>query len=83
MAGGFSCVIILYSDFFAHAEYESMSVEYPQYDDNLNVVMRREWVPGLLVGGGIFNSFGSRGGLNLACCTILHTIIFVLHMVAL
>jgi hypothetical protein len=51
--------------FFAHAEYESMSVDYPQYDDNFNVVVRREWVPGLMVGGGVFNSLGNRGGLNL------------------
>ncbi|MFZ6663919.1 hypothetical protein [Peijinzhouia sedimentorum] len=58
--------------FFAHAEYESMSVEYPQYDDNLNVVVRREWVPGLLVGGGIFNGFGERGGMNL---TVLYNLV--------
>jgi len=52
--------------FFAHAEYESMSVEYPQYDDNFNIVTRREWVPGLFVGGGMFNAFGPRGGMNFA-----------------
>ncbi len=57
--------------FFAHGEYESMSVEYPQFDDNFNVVVRREWVPGLLIGGGIFNAIGPRGGINM---TVLYNL---------
>jgi hypothetical protein len=47
--------------FFAHAEYESLNAEFVQ-----NEQLVRNWVPGLFVGGGIFQPIGSRSGVTLS-----------------
>ncbi|MDN5205126.1 hypothetical protein QQ008_27310 [Fulvivirgaceae bacterium BMA10] len=47
--------------FFAHAEFESLSLEFFQAGENT-----REWVPGFFLGGGLFQPIGSRGaGFNI------------------
>ncbi len=51
--------------FFAHTEYEMLNVEFPKLVSPNDRQWVREWVPGLFVGGGLFQSFGRRGGVNL------------------
>lgn len=48
--------------FFIYGELEMLSLEYfnPQTRQ-----VKREWVPGLLVGGGYFQPFGNRGGMSV------------------
>lgn len=49
--------------FFAQAEYESLNLEFFNPQDG---IVTRQWVPGLLVGGGLFQPFGSNAGLNIS-----------------
>lgn len=51
--------------FFVHTEFESLNVEFPRLTPTNERVWAREWVPGVFVGGGIFQPFGRRGGVNL------------------
>ncbi len=52
------------SQFFAYTEYESLSLEfYRQVDGQTRLT--REWVPGLLIGGGMFLPLGKRSGVNI------------------
>ncbi|MFP4092945.1 MAG: hypothetical protein ACLFUB_00575 [Cyclobacteriaceae bacterium] len=54
--------------FFAHGEYENLNAEFVQ-DDRLV----RNWVPGLFLGGGIFQPMGNRGGVTLsALYNVMH-----------
>lgn len=57
-------------DFFAHAEFESLNTETPSFDGSQGTF--REWVPGLLVGGGIFRPLFKRGGANI---TVLYNLL--------
>lgn len=55
---------------FAHAEYESLNLEFysPSADQ-----FRREWVPAMFIGGGLFQPIGSRAGLNImALYNVIH-----------
>lgn len=45
---------------YTMAEYESLSMELNRSTD-----MPREWVDRMLLGGGYFQSFGRRGGVNM------------------
>ncbi|MDQ3393680.1 MAG: hypothetical protein M3512_06155 [Bacteroidota bacterium] len=60
--------------FFAHTEFEALNVEFPKYVSPTDHKWVREWVPGLLVGGGLFQPFGRRGGINL---TALYNLTYV------
>lgn len=53
----------LFESLFAYAEYEALNLQFINRDNQII----REWVPGLLVGGGYFIRFGSRqrSGLNV------------------
>lgn len=50
--------------FFAHTEVEALNVEYPRIGLNDRQWVR-DWVPGVFAGGGLFQSFGRRGGVNI------------------
>jgi len=51
--------------FFLHAEYEALNVEVANLIPNTNeIVISRDWVPGLFGGAGYFTPFGERGGIN-------------------
>lgn len=52
----------IWRQFFAHAEYESLSTEF--YSRNLDRVIR-DWVPGLMIGGGLFQPLGKRAGFQI------------------
>jgi hypothetical protein len=47
---------------FGHGEYERLNLTYYNPLENR---LKREWVPGLFVGGGVFQPFGRRGGVAL------------------
>lgn len=51
--------------FFAHSEVEALNVEYPQIVGTNDRQWVRGWVPGVFIGGGMFQSFGRRGGVHL------------------
>lgn len=57
-------------NFFAHAEFESLNTETPSFDGSQGTF--REWVPGLLIGGGMFRSVFKRGGVNV---TLLYNLL--------
>jgi len=64
----------LFPKIFAHAEYEALNVEVANPIPNTNeVVFTRDWVPGLMVGGGYFSPFGNRGGMNI---TVLYNLTY-------
>ena len=48
--------------FFLHTEYESMKVDFPS---ETGPGLTRDWVPGLFVGGGVFQPVGGRTGLGI------------------
>ncbi|MEM6842848.1 MAG: hypothetical protein AAF632_11525 [Bacteroidota bacterium] len=52
---------VINRNFFAQAEFENLSVEFisPQRE------AIREWVPGLFVGGGLFQPIGQRAGFMI------------------
>ena len=55
---------------FLHGEFESLNLElYNPADDRLE----REWVSGLLLGGGYFVPIGRRAGFNL---TVLYNVLY-------
>uniref|UniRef100_UPI00404748F3 hypothetical protein n=1 Tax=Roseivirga sp. TaxID=1964215 RepID=UPI00404748F3 len=56
--------------YFAHMEFEALNVEFASNTNNENTI--REWVPGLFIGGGIFQPVLGRGGVNL---TILYNLL--------
>lgn len=60
----------VFDTFFAHAEFESLNVEFPANDFDQRTV--REWVPGLFVGAGSFQNVFGRGGINL---TVLYNLL--------
>jgi len=60
----------VFESFFAHAEFESLNVEFPANDFSQRTV--REWVPGLFIGGGSFQNVFGRGGINL---TVLYNLL--------
>ena len=49
--------------FFVQTEYEHLSVQFPTGDPQEPMV--REWVPGLFVGGGLFQPIGERAGFMI------------------
>ena len=58
--------------YFAHSEIEMLSMEY--YDKHRQEPdFVREWVPGFLVGGGIYQPIGSRSGFM---ATILYNLLY-------
>jgi len=64
----------LFPKIFAHAEYEALNVEVANPIPNTNeVIFTRDWVPGLMVGGGYFSPFGNRGGMNI---TLLYNLTY-------
>lgn len=58
-------------NYFFHAEFENMNVDVPS--DFQSGVSQREWVPGLLIGGGTFQPVFGRGGVNL---TVLYNVLY-------
>lgn len=56
--------------YFAHMEFEALNVEFASNTNNENTI--REWVPGLFIGGGVFQPVFGRGGINL---TILYNLL--------
>jgi hypothetical protein len=54
---------IIGSQFFAHAQYESLNAEYLT---SLQDPVQRGWVPGFFLGGGIFQPLGRRGVVNIS-----------------
>jgi hypothetical protein len=57
--------------YFAHMEFEALNVEFASNSTNENTT--REWVPGLFIGGGVFQPVFGRGGINL---TILYNLLY-------
>ncbi len=57
-------------NFFAHTEFESLNTETPSFDGSQGTF--REWVPGLFIGGGVFQPIFRRGGVNI---TILYNLL--------
>ena len=55
---------ILAKQFFVQAEYESLNVEFLTNDPREPFV--REWVPGLFIGGGVYQPIGERAGFMIA-----------------
>ncbi|MEM9830961.1 MAG: hypothetical protein AAF944_09995 [Bacteroidota bacterium] len=54
---------VINRQFFVQSEYENLSVEFPTGDPRAPVT--REWVPGLFVGGGLFQPIGERAGFMI------------------
>lgn len=57
-------------NFFAHVEFESLNTEFPTFDGSQGTT--REWVPGLFIGGGMFQPVFARGGVNI---TVLYNLL--------
>ncbi len=53
------------NQFFLHGEYESLSVELVGRNSSGDIVTNRDWVPGLLLGGGLFQPIGKKAGVQL------------------
>lgn len=51
---------------FLQAEYEQLNREFPILLPNGGIGSERDWVPGMLVGGGLFQPVGMRSGFILA-----------------
>ncbi len=49
--------------FFVQSEYENLSVAFATRDPREPIT--REWVPGLFIGGGLFQSIGQRAGFMI------------------
>ncbi len=49
---------------FLHSEFEMLNWDCPRYEPT-GFVTDRLWVPGLLIGGGLFQPFGGGGGSGL------------------
>lgn len=47
--------------FFLHAEYETLNLEFANFDLSQ---IRREWVPGLFLGGGLFYPISRTAGFS-------------------
>lgn len=62
--GSFFARHIVGSQFFAQAQYENLNTIYPSLDTPN--ALERGWVPGLFLGGGIFQPLGRRGAVTLA-----------------
>ncbi len=60
----------LFQPVFAYAEFEDLSYEY--YNPYLNR-FKREWVPGLFLGGGVMQPFGRKGGIGIM---LLYNVLF-------
>lgn len=52
-------------NFILQGELERMRVQYPAMDANNNIVTTRGWVPGTLLGPGVFYPNQRRGGFHL------------------
>lgn len=59
----------LNEQFFLQAEYESLNLEFFNFNDGS---VTREWVPGLLLGGGYFMPLGRHAGFS---ATALYNVI--------
>ncbi|MFC2123928.1 hypothetical protein ACFLU5_03875 [Bacteroidota bacterium] len=51
---------------FAYAEYENVNYEYIVQITQDGLITRREWIPGILIGGGFFQQIGKRSGFMIA-----------------
>lgn len=51
--------------FFAHSEIEALNVEYSKIVGGNDRQWVRGWVPGVFIGGGMFQPFGRRGGIQI------------------
>lgn len=59
---------------FLYGEYERLNLDVAKTDPNNGVVVSRDWVPRLLLGGGLFQPIGKkRGGFYIA---ILYDVIY-------
>ncbi len=54
----------VFKNYFLHAEYESLNFQF--YNPLAGAgELQREWVPGLMLGGGLFQPLGRRSGINM------------------
>lgn len=61
------------SQFFAQTQYESLNTQYYPVSANGDVSIRRDWVSGFFVGGGLYQPLGRRGAILLsAMYNLLH-----------
>lgn len=52
---------------FVYGEYETLNMEGPNYDPiNDDYYYSRDWYPRVLLGGGLFQPMGKRGGFYIA-----------------
>ena len=58
---------------FLYAEYENLSYEYIIDYTQDGYITQREWVPGVLLGGGFFQPIGDRAGFTIM---ILYNVIY-------
>lgn len=63
--GSFFARHLIGSQFFAQAQYESLSSEYLTFV-NQEPYFKREWVSGLFIGGGLYQPLGRRGAVLLS-----------------
>ena len=59
-------------NYFVHAEFENVNTNVISFEKNGRSGINREWVPGLFIGGGIFQPVFGRGGVNF---TILYNLL--------
>jgi hypothetical protein len=50
---------------FLYGEYENLNLEYAKYTSISTYELTREWVPSVLVGGGLFQPIGTRAGFMI------------------
>jgi hypothetical protein len=50
---------------FLYGEYENLNYEYVTFTNPPDYTTRREWVPSLFVGGGLFQPIGRRAGFTM------------------
>ena len=58
-------------NYFAHVEFENVNTNVVSFEPNGSRTVR-DWVPGLFIGGGIFQPVFQRGGINI---TILYNVL--------
>ena len=58
---------------FLYAEYENLNYEYVVGQTQDGFITKREWIPGILLGGGLFQQIGNKAGFTVM---ILYNVIY-------
>lgn len=58
-------------NYFAHVEFENVNTNVVSFETNGSRIVR-DWVPGLFLGGGVFQPVFKRGGVNF---TVLYNVL--------